>query len=119
MEKLPISLQLITDYIDISYIRYLINLSFLIGFTYIFFLLIRFLFFVWRQCCRPFFQNAQGSLYRKYGVSDDRYSNSWAIVTGGSDGIGLAMCKQLAREGFNICIIARNEQKMKEKLKEI
>ena len=29
------------------------------------------------------------------------------------------MCKKLAREGFNICIVARNEEKMKEKLKEL
>ena len=41
------------------------------------------------------------------------------MVTGGSDGIGLAMCKKLADEGFNICIIARNSVKMKEKLAEI
>jgi short-subunit dehydrogenase len=40
-------------------------------------------------------------------------------VTGGSDGIGLQYCKDLAKQGFNICIIARNEQKMKEKLEEI
>ena len=40
-------------------------------------------------------------------------------MTGGSDGIGLSMCKQLANEGFNICIIARNEEKMKEKVIEI
>jgi short-subunit dehydrogenase len=29
------------------------------------------------------------------------------------------MCKKLANEGFNICIVARNEEKMKEKLVEI
>ena len=49
-----------------------------------------------------------------YGRED-----SWAVVTGGSDGIGLAMCKKLADEGFNICMVARNEEKMKDKLKEI
>ena len=37
-------------------------------------------------------------------------------MTGGSDGIGLAMCKNLAFQGFNICIVARDEKKMKEKL---
>jgi len=41
------------------------------------------------------------------------------VVTGGSDGIGFGMCKKLAGEGFNICIISRNEGKMKDKLKEI
>lgn len=44
---------------------------------------------------------------------------SWAVVTGGSDGIGLEMAKKLAREGFSICLVARNEDKMKEKIAEI
>ena len=41
------------------------------------------------------------------------------MVSGGSDGIGLAMCHKLAREGFNICIVARNEEKMKGCIKDI
>ena len=53
-------------------------------------------------------------IYKNYGGK-----GSYAVVSGGSDGIGLAMCKQLANEGFNICIVARNEDKMKEKLIEI
>lgn len=44
---------------------------------------------------------------------------SWALVTGGSDGIGLAMAKKLAKEGFNIIIVARSEKKINEKLEEI
>lgn len=46
-------------------------------------------------------------------------SASWAVVTGGSDGIGLAMCKNLAKQGFNICIVSRSEKKINEKLEEI
>ena len=47
-------------------------------------------------------------------------NRSWAVVTGGSDGIGLEMCRHLARDnGFNICIVARNEKKIEEKLNEI
>lgn len=39
----------------------------------------------------------------------ERYGeNTWAIVTGGSDGIGLGFCEELADLGFNICMIARN-----------
>ena len=41
------------------------------------------------------------------------------MVTGGSDGIGLAMCKDLAKMGFNICIVGRNEEKIKSALEEI
>lgn len=44
---------------------------------------------------------------------------AWAVVTGGSDGIGLAMCKKLAEEGFNICIVSRTESKINDKLAEI
>lgn len=38
---------------------------------------------------------------------------TWAMVTGGSDGIGLEFCKQLAKDGFNICIVSRTESKLK------
>ena len=50
----------------------------------------------------------------KYGTKE-----SWAVVTGGSDGIGLEMLKKLAGEGFNVCMIARNENKMEEKCREL
>lgn len=49
-----------------------------------------------------------------YGGND-----TWAVVTGGSDGIGEQFCRDLAKLGFNICIIARNEEKMKQKLEDI
>ena len=68
-----------------------------------------------------------GALYRRFLKSNDIYSKyansqrgvSWALVTGGSDGIGLSLCKKLARDGFNICIVSRNQQKMEDKIKEI
>ena len=44
---------------------------------------------------------------------------TWALVTGGSDGIGLGLCKKLAKDGFNICMVSRNEEKMKQKCEEI
>jgi 17beta-estradiol 17-dehydrogenase / very-long-chain 3-oxoacyl-CoA reductase len=50
----------------------------------------------------------------------ERYGkNTWAVVTGGSDGIGLAMCKELARREFNIVIVSRNMEKMREAEREI
>ena len=46
-------------------------------------------------------------------MSTERYGkDSWAVVTGGSDGIGLACCKHLASRGFNVVLIARNIDKM-------
>lgn len=47
--------------------------------------------------------------------------NTWAIITGGSDGIGKAISEELAKTGFNIILIARTEFKLKklsESLKE-
>ena len=41
------------------------------------------------------------------------------MVTGGLDGIGEQYCKDLAKQGFNICVIARNKDKINEKLKVI
>ena len=38
---------------------------------------------------------------------------TWALVTGATDGIGLEFCKQLARDGFNICLVSRTESKLK------
>ena len=63
---------------------------------------------------RQFIRRLNQDLYEKYGSK-----GAWAVVTGGSDGIGLCMCHKLAAQGFNICIVARNEEKMKEKLAEI
>ncbi len=44
----------------------------------------------------------------------ERYgANSWALVTGASDGIGKGFCQELANKGFNIILIARNPEKLK------
>lgn len=34
----------------------------------------------------------------------------WAIILGGSSGLGLASSKKLAKEGYNICIVHRNSR---------
>jgi short-subunit dehydrogenase len=44
---------------------------------------------------------------------------TFAVVTGGSDGIGLAICNELAAQGFNICIVSRNATKINEKCNEL
>ena len=43
---------------------------------------------------------------RRYG------RNSWALVTGSSDGIGKGIAFSLAKEGFNIILSARTESKL-------
>ena len=74
---------------------------------------LQFLKFLNRHITRQYFYDPD-QLFNKYGEK-----GSWAVVTGGSDGIGFEMCKQLANQGFNICIVSRNEKKMIEKLNEI
>lgn len=48
-----------------------------------------------------------------------RYGGGWALVTGASDGIGKAYCHELAKSGFNIILMARNADKIKEVAKEL
>ena len=67
-----------------------------------------------KHCCRGMCQK-KNRTFTNYGVK----GQSWAVVTGGSDGIGLAMCQKLAKEGFNICIISRTEEKINNCLKDI
>ena len=50
-----------------------------------------------RNCCRR-----KQNLFKRYGGQ-----GIWAIVTGASDGIGAEFCRQLAKDGFNICLISR------------
>jgi len=64
------------------------------------------LFGLLKDIVKPMFYFEQ-NLAEKYG------KGSWAVITGGSDGIGLEFCYQLASQGFNIVIIARNEEKSK------
>lgn len=60
-------------------------------------------------------------LYGKYGkVNAQGQRISWALVTGASDGIGLGMCKVLAREyGFNILMVSRNINKLENAKKQV
>ncbi|KAK0415611.1 hypothetical protein QR680_012026 [Steinernema hermaphroditum] len=43
----------------------------------------------------------------------------WAVVTGSTDGIGLAYAKELARKGFKILLISRTQSKLDAVKKEI
>ena len=48
-----------------------------------------------------------------------RYNGGWVLVTGASSGIGKAYAKELALEGFNLFLIARNAEKLEEVKAEI
>jgi len=38
--------------------------------------------------------------------------NKLAVITGGSSGIGLSIAKELAKQGFSLLLVARNQQKL-------
>lgn len=38
--------------------------------------------------------------------------NSWVVVTGNMDGVAKCFCWELARKGFNICMISKNNYKL-------
>eukprot|EP00347_Sterkiella_histriomuscorum_P009091 403342553 len=48
-----------------------------------------------------------------------RYGSNWALVSGGSDGIGEALAYELASEGFNIVLLARTQEKLEAVAKNI
>ncbi|MFY0628843.1 MAG: SDR family oxidoreductase [Flavobacteriaceae bacterium] len=43
-------------------------------------------------------------------VKEFQDKNEWALILGGSSGLGLATAKKLAKHGMNICIVHRNSR---------
>lgn len=43
-------------------------------------------------------------------VKEFEDKNEWALILGGSSGLGLAAAKKLAKHGMNICIVHRNSR---------
>jgi len=55
----------------------------------------------------------QKDLPQRYGTG------TYAVITGGSDGLGWSLAKALAAKGFNIVLLARNEDKLKDRCSEL
>ena len=51
------------------------------------------------------------SLYNKYHSKTPK-NGSWALITGGSEGIGFEYAKEFAQQGFNIILISREVEKL-------
>ncbi|UJR13365.1 hypothetical protein I4U23_000382 [Adineta vaga] len=50
---------------------------------------------------------------------DVKTFGEWAVVTGGTDGIGKAYAQELAKRGLNIVLISRTKEKLEQVAKEI
>lgn len=57
---------------------------------------------IWRNFLQPRARN----LKARYG------SDSWVLITGASDGIGEQLCYEFAKEGFDIVLVSRNQDKL-------
>lgn len=69
----------------------------------------RLFYFIYRKFIR-----APLDLSQRYGGD-----GSWAVITGASDGIGKGFCFSLAKRGFNVCLIGRNQQKLDQVMAEL
>jgi len=59
----------------------------------------------WKHFLRP-----RRNLKSRYCIPN---TEAWAVVTGGASGLGLAYAKELAKEGFRIVLIDKNESALR------
>eukprot|EP01016_Furgasonia_blochmanni_P007677 TRINITY_DN13076_c0_g2_i1.p1 TRINITY_DN13076_c0_g2~~TRINITY_DN13076_c0_g2_i1.p1 ORF type:complete len:226 (+),score=36.17 TRINITY_DN13076_c0_g2_i1:59-736(+) len=88
---------------DTSWLQYLFNT---------FFVSIGVLFFVY-HAVRLFQVFVLRRLQSRRDLLNIYGPNSWAVITGATSGIGKGFALALARTGFNICIIGRNQEKLR------
>ena len=73
----------------------------IIGLLFLATKVIAFLYNIYKVGFRP-----RRNIQRRYG------RNTWALVTGSSEGIGKGIAIALARQGFNLILSARTESKL-------
>lgn len=78
-------------------LKYLLTIFYL----FLFYQMFKLVFFIYKNFIRK-----RMNLIKRYG------KDSWALVTGASDGIGKGICQELSREGFNIILVSRTLSKL-------
>ena len=84
------------------------SIPYFVGIFVLFKVIVSFAKLIWRN----FFRTGH-DLLERYG------QGSWACITGASDGGGKALAIELAKRGFNIILVARNQSKLNNVKKEI
>eukprot|EP00352_Strombidinopsis_acuminata_P005378 CAMPEP_0176354302 /NCGR_PEP_ID=MMETSP0126-20121128/12452_1 /TAXON_ID=141414 ORGANISM="Strombidinopsis acuminatum, Strain SPMC142" /NCGR_SAMPLE_ID=MMETSP0126 /ASSEMBLY_ACC=CAM_ASM_000229 /LENGTH=128 /DNA_ID=CAMNT_0017706403 /DNA_START=8 /DNA_END=394 /DNA_ORIENTATION=- len=56
------------------------------------------------------------NLFRRYG---ERGEETWVVITGATSPVGLELCRRFAEEGFNLCIIGKNEDYIIKKIRSV
>ncbi|XP_074594125.1 very-long-chain 3-oxoacyl-CoA reductase-like [Brevipalpus obovatus] len=64
---------------------------------------------IWSFIIRPKFTHNRQS---KAKYSNNNNNDPWAIITGCTDGLGLEFARNLAKKGFNLCLISRSQSKL-------
>jgi len=60
-------------------------------------------------------RKSQVESYKRYGNGEsEQAKRSWAVVTGASQGLGAAYAISLAKRGFNLVLIARNQEQLQQ-----
>jgi 17beta-estradiol 17-dehydrogenase / very-long-chain 3-oxoacyl-CoA reductase len=88
----------------------LILFIFVINFIVILWIVIKFVLILWTYCL---------AYYVKSGPEWCGGPNVWAVVTGSTDGIGLAYAKFMAEKGYCVLLISRNPEKLNKVKKDI
>lgn len=86
----------------------IIDSVFYIFYIYITKKLLNFAYFIYFSFIRE-----RKNLKAEYG------NNTWALVTGSTDGIGKAFAEELAKSGFNIILVSRTKEKLRKVATEI
>lgn len=73
----------------------------IVGALFISLTVFKLLAFIWRHFLRP------SNNLKRYGADKSKDGDSWAVVTGGSKGIGKQFVKELLKRGMNVIVVAR------------